>query len=284
MGREGVDMSSSTRDFLWESLDIYEYGYTKQLKQNKLLQQKFIHIRSYVIQLELNNFFLSKENQLLKDKNEVLQRKNEDQEEHLNNLQSQVDRKGLSQSTSGDDFVSSDYNRINYFADAIEYQRKCYNDLKGSFDSLKKENEHNEIAKNSANEEIYLLKAEVEQLKEELSSLSTEAEQILTSSFLDEYRARFVDGADICKDTSQICTSENLVENLSLQQPFDLLRHRILNLDGRSFEKFSCRMFECLGYKVVHRGGSCDLGIDFTLKEKDYTKTWTGKHNPVFHK
>lgn len=153
-----------------------------------------------------------------------------------------------------------------------------FNRLRHDHEKLKKEYQSQEIACYSAHEEIHLLRKEVDCLKEAALSSSNEAETILTSAFLHDFRVnlnRHLNPYDDVNMKSLIC-SETMVEDLTAELPDDILRHRVLNLSGTAFEHFCCHLFKCLGYITTHRGAAGDKGIDFEIKEKDSQKTWRG--------
>lgn len=265
---------------------MYEVGYTKVLQSNKTLQSELLKARSRVVMLDLNRIALSKENEMFKQRDEEWQRRIRDQDEYIHTLHHQMDLHKTKQTSDtigdNDNFetrVDHDSNRVNYFADAINDQRNSYNALKFAYDELKENFKSLEVTNFVAKEEILQLRHEVDSLKEDLTTYTTEAEEILTSSFLQHYRDSSNSTVEDANDDnlSVACSSsESLVDSLATDAPFDLLRHRVLNLDGRTFELFCCHLFECLGYKAHHCGGACDLGIDFELKDKDGLKTWSG--------
>ena len=271
-------MSVSTT-FLWDCLDAYETGYTTVLRQNKAVEKELADLRSDAMLLELSNKFLTKENNMQKDIINELRREIQDQHGHFDMLQSQVHE---CRTVETQDIIDCDNrNRINYFADAINHQRDLYNNLKQNYEQLKTDYQHKEVASFSAQEEIRLLHKEVDRLKEAAVSPSNE-ETFLTSSFLQIVRENNHRHLKLYDGMQMPVTSETIIEDLTAKLPHDLLRHRMLNLDGRAFEFFSCHLFECLGYKTTHRGGACDLGIDFEIREKDSSKTWAGTKESFF--
>jgi hypothetical protein len=264
------------------------------------------HSRTHSLTHHLTTLTLKEENNQLKFLNEEYKSKVSECVSELQALHQQVDEYRTSTRVSEcDSGNNTDHTRINYFATAISEQRDNYNSLKHSYDHLRDEYNTLSLTHSLTLEENRLLRNEVSELNELLTTHSTQAESVLTSSFLQHYRERECVSECVSEDVSEdvsentsvdhtttttatttldhtqvdttlCCSSETLVEELTINTPYELLCHLLLNMNGRTFERLCCYLFECIGYRTVHRGGSCDLGIDFELLDKDYSKTWKG--------
>ena len=274
----------SELSFLWESLDAYESGYSSELRGRRQAQQEALEERWKRVQMEVAMKALQRDKDALWEENLELQRRLDEQEGHLMQLHRKLDKTQTSvpvqlerSSPCGTSNEESIFEptacAVNYFADAIDHQRELYNNLKRQHDRLQSHLRTKEAALINAEEENKLVRDELLALQKHIKSHESEAESLLSSGFLNKHRNPV---ATLQEYTREHASSENLISSLNESHPLDILRHRLLNIDGITFELFCCSLFLSIGYSVKHCGGPNDLGIDFELKEKDTQKTWRG--------